>query len=71
MVDRLAIPAEDIIEWEFQVEQQTFITRYGVSGGLFYKQVILQSKAFPTLHPVKRMSATAYHFAERFYIRNK
>ncbi len=71
MVDRLAIPAEDIIEWDFQVEQQGFITRYGHAGLEFYKQTVLQSGAVPGLHPVKRISSAAYVMSNRFHLADK
>ena len=71
MIDRLPIPAEDLITWEFQVEQQGFITRYGRAGSEFYKQTILQSGAAPNLYPVKRISAAAYTMGKRFYLNNK
>lgn len=71
MIDRLAIPAEDLITWEFQVEQQGFITRYGRAELEFFKQIILQSKAVPKLHPVKRISSEAYTMGKRFYLKDK
>lgn len=71
MVDRLAIPAEDLITWEFQVEQQGFITRYGRAGLEFYKQTVLQSGAAPNLHPVKRISAETYEMGKRFYLKDR
>ncbi len=71
MIDRLATPAEDLITWEFQAEKQGFITRYGRAGLEFYKQTILQSGAVPNLHPVKRISATAYEVSKRIHLANK
>ena len=63
MIDRLPVPAEDLVTWEFQVEQQGFITRYGSGGGFFYKQVILQSGAAPDTYPVKRISPEVHKIA--------
>ncbi len=71
MIDRLSIPAEDLIKWDFQVEKQGFITRYGFTGFNYYKQVILQSGATPVQHPVKRISAAAYTMGKRFHLANK
>ena len=71
MIDRLPIPAEDLITWEFQVEQQGFITRYGRAGLEFYKQVLIQSGAAPSQYPVKRISAAAYTMGKRFHLANK
>ncbi len=56
---------ENTIEWEFQVEQQNFIARYGKGGGLFWKQVILQPGVQIPNYPVKRITQRAYETAQR------
>ena len=68
---RVPIPSENLVTWEFQVEQQGFITRYGRVGTQFFKQTILQSGAAPNLHPVKRISAEAYEMSKRFYLKDR
>ena len=60
MIDRLAVPAEDLITWEFQVEKQGFITRYGRAGLEFYKQNVLQSGAKIGINAVKRIYSNVY-----------
>jgi len=67
MIDRLPTPAEDLITWEFQVEKQGFITRYGRAGLEFYKQVVLQSGAAIAAPGVKRISGNIYELAKRQY----
>ena len=63
---RIFTPAEDIIKWEFQVEQQGFITRYGKSGGEYYKQTVLLSGIkTDNLHQVKRIGPVVYSLALR------
>lgn len=71
MIDRLAIPSEDLITWEFQVEKQGFITRYGRAGLEFYKQNVLQSGTKIGRFTPKRISAAAYTMGKRFYLKDK
>jgi len=65
MPDRLGLSPGQTITWEFQVEQQGFISRYGSSGGLYFKQTVLQStsKIFP--YPIKRIDERVYKTALR------
>ena len=65
MIERLPVPTEGIIEWQFQVENQMFITRYGKAGNSFYKQVVMGGKAPATPYPVKRISRDVYEIALR------
>ena len=63
MPDRLSVSAADAIEWKFQVEQQGFITRYGSSGGFFWKQVVLQPGHVIPVYPIKRIDERIYKTA--------
>jgi len=71
MSPRVPIPSQDFVTWEFQVEQQGFITRYGRLGTQFFKQVVLQSGAPISVPGVKRISGEVYELAKRFYLNNK
>ena len=53
------------INWDFQVEQQNHITRYGSGGGFYYKQAVLGSKEPIFPFPIKRISKQIYEFAQR------
>ena len=55
----------DLIKWKFQVEQQGFITRYGIADIFHYKQVVLQFGALPKTYPVKRIDKRVYETALR------
>ncbi len=70
-MSRVPIPSEDLVTWEFQVEQQGFITRYGRAGTQFFKQVVLQSGAVPSLYPVKRIGSAAYTMGKRFHLKDR
>ena len=59
------IPLSDTpILWDFQVEKQGFITRYGEGGGLFWKQVILQPGVQVPTYPIKRIDKRVYETAK-------
>ena len=65
MSPSIPIPAEDLVVWEFQVEKQGFITRYGFAGYRYFKQVILQSGLSTDLYTVKHISPEVYNLAKR------
>ena len=65
MPDTLPVSARDTIKWDFQVEQQGFITRYGSGGGFFWKQVILKPGVRVPTYPIKRIDERTYQTALR------
>ena len=54
-----------LIEWDFQVEQQNHITRYGTGGGHHFKQKVLGPNEYVFPFPIKRISKQIYEFAKR------
>ncbi len=65
MIDRLPGVEVDLVEWKFQVEQQGFITRYGIAGASYFKQVILQSGQAVPVYPIKLIDRRVYETAFR------
>ncbi len=65
MNDRLVIPAANVIKWEFQVQRQGFITRFGRAGGEYYKQTILQSGIATPSYPVRRTDKRTFTLARK------
>lgn len=60
------IPLSDVpISWDFQLEQQGFIARYGNAGGHYFKQVMLQPNVLVPTYPIKRISEQIYETAKR------
>ncbi len=69
MIKMIVYPREDIIEWDFQVEAQLFMTRYGTAGGFYYKQSVLQSGAKPSYFRVKRITRQIYDLAKKYHLK--
>jgi hypothetical protein len=57
-------PSRVEIDWEFQVEQQGFITRYGKGGGFRWKQVVLQPGHMIPVYPIKRIDVRVFETAK-------
>jgi hypothetical protein len=53
------------IAWKFTLSSQGFITRYGVLGGQFYKQVLPGGIPVPNLYPAKPITQRQYELASR------
>lgn len=65
MSDRLVIPAADNIKWEFQIERQGFMVRYGRAGGEFYKQMITGFGGALPNNQIKRIERRSFVLAHK------
>jgi hypothetical protein len=57
------------VSWSFTLSTQGFITRFGVKGPFFYKQLLPGGKPYPSLYPERQISEYQYSLAEREFQR--
>ncbi len=55
--------ASDFVHWDFQLAQQGFVTRWGHSGSLFFKQFLPGGIEVPDRYPVKTVDVKQYNVA--------
>lgn len=56
--------ASSFVHWDFQVTQQGFVTRWGHSGSLYYKQFLPGGIEVPDRYPVKVVDPKQYALAQ-------
>lgn len=63
MSNQSNLPAPDPITWDFTVNEQGFMSRYGRLGEEFYKQFLPLGLPDPSKHPPKRIIPRLYALA--------
>jgi len=65
MAEESPYTSQELIDWQFIINQGAFVVRYGTLGPLFYKQFLPAGIPVPLRYPPKRIDQRTYNFALR------
>lgn len=60
---------QEAVQWQFTLQEQSAVSRFGTLNGEFWKQYLSHGIPFPELHPPKKILPKLYDLALKWSLR--